>query len=34
MSRLLDSFACIGIFVVGIALGWAAIGVAIALVLR
>jgi hypothetical protein len=34
MTRLLDSLSCIGVLVVGIVLGWAVGGVAIALVLR
>ena len=34
VSRVLDSFACIGAIVIGMVLGWAVGGVAIALVLR
>jgi hypothetical protein len=34
LERLLSSFACIGAVVIGMVLGWAIGGVAIALVLR
>lgn len=34
LERLLSSFACIGAVVIGMVLGWAIGGIAIALVLR
>jgi hypothetical protein len=34
MTRVLNSLACIGVLTIGVVLGWAVAGVAIALVLR
>lgn len=34
LAGLLDSFACIGVLVTGVVLGWGVVGVVIALVLR
>lgn len=34
LDRVLSSFACIGVIVIGMVLGWAIGGIAIALVLR